>query len=150
MDYANIGKVLLKKEDLPKKIIVEADNSSAMILLVIGVLVLAVGIGSFIFAPSVLHYQGSLSVWQQIYMAPGPVTTVGGVIIYLYSALANSNAQKALKGEIERHALDPEGGFPENASLVAVQVEEDVFLDLQPEETATEETATEETASTTG
>ena len=135
---------LVRTSDLPKEFDLEDPPLIVNLLYVLGAIALIVGGLSFIFAPDKLVYHGSLTLFQMIYMAPGPVVSVGFFLVVIASQLSTSRLTKKTKEITERYALDPAEIVPEGSFLMIQQVEKKLFLVLAIAETQ-EEAATVKT-----
>ena len=134
----------VRTSDLPIEFDLEGSPLITNILYVLGIIALIVGGLSFIFAPDKLVYHGSLTLFQMIYMAPGPVVSVGFVLVAIASQLSALRAAKKTKEIMQRYALDPTEITPEGSFLTIHQAEKKLFLVLAIPETQ-EEVATAKT-----
>ena len=113
--------ILVRPSDLPKTFEFETTPGSYFFFSAIGYIILAVGGLSLIFAPSTLTYYGSMTFSQIVYMHPGPVVSIGILIVGATTQLAASRVGKKAKEILESHELAPDLDVPPGACLTIEQ-----------------------------
>jgi len=124
----NTETILVRPSELPKTFELESTSVINYLVMGLGIIIIAVSVFSLIFAPSTLYYHGSLTFFQVIYMSPGPVASVGillvGMAIQIPAARINNKAKEIL----ESHQLDPNANAPQGAQLGIEQGDNELLL----------------------
>lgn len=130
--------ILVKPSDLPKTFEFKTTPGGYVFFLGIGYIILAVGVLSLIFAPSTLTYYGSLTFFQIVYMHPGPVVSIGILLVGASTQIAATRTTNKVKEILEGHQLDPDANVPPNACLSIEQGDDKLFLVMAIHETEEE------------